>query len=84
MNNTNSLVDIKTFNHSIGKKLRIARLQANLSQEELGEKANLHRTFIGMVERGERNISIYALYKILSAMNISMDKFFAEKDNFFL
>lgn len=76
--------EVKKFSKDIGKKLRLARHQANLSQEELAEKANVHRTFIGMVERGERNISVYALYKILSAMNISMDKFFAEKDNFFL
>lgn len=75
--------DIKlfAFSKNIGKKVRLARTQANLSQEELAEKAGVHRTFIGMVERGERNISVYALYKILFAMNISMDKFFAEKDN---
>ena len=75
---------MEEFSKNIGKKVRLARTQANLSQEELAEKASVHRTFIGMVERGERNISVYALYKILSAMNISMDKFFAEKDNFFL
>lgn len=56
----------------IGKNIRTLRLSKRLSQEKLGEVAGLHRTFIGAIERGERNISIVTLHKIASALDTSV------------
>lgn len=56
----------------IGKNIRTLRLSKGLSQEKLGEVAGLHRTFIGAIERGERNISIVTLHKIASALDTSV------------
>lgn len=48
----------KNPKQAIGNNIRKFRLSANWSQEELADKAGLHRTYVGAVERGERNIGI--------------------------
>lgn len=62
------------FLTQLGLTIREKRLQKSLSQEELATKANLHRTYIGMVERGERNITVINLLKICQALDISMSE----------
>lgn len=54
----------------IGNNIRNRRKEKGFSQEELAEKASLHRTYIGSVERGERNISIENIVSIARALNI--------------
>lgn len=57
---------------AFGKKVREVRLLKKLSQEGLAEKANVHRTYIGMVERGEKNISLKNIQKIANALEIKI------------
>lgn len=54
-------IDDKKFLRQLGERLREQRLARGLTQEELGQKCQLHRTFVGSVERGERNLSILNL-----------------------
>lgn len=62
--------DSQTLRQVVAKNIRRERARANLSQEGLAHKAEVHRTYIGAVERGEKNISIDSLEKIASALNI--------------
>jgi transcriptional regulator with XRE-family HTH domain len=55
-----------------GKNVRKFRLSQGLSQDALAEKAGLHRTYIGAVERGERNITLINAEKIANALGINL------------
>jgi transcriptional regulator with XRE-family HTH domain len=55
-----------------GEKVREYRKKRGLSQEELAHKANLHRTYIGMIERAEKNITLINIDKIANALEINM------------
>lgn len=63
-----------------GNKVRKERFKQGLSQEELAEKANVHRTYIGMIERAEKNITLENIEKIAIALNIEISKFFEDKN----
>lgn len=60
----------QTIVKKFSRKLREERLQRNLSQETLAQKAKLSRNFVGMLERGERNVTISALEDISRALNM--------------
>ena len=60
----------------IGNRLRSYRKAQNLSQEELAEKADLHHTYIGQVERGEKNVTVGSLEKICMALHVSFSELF--------
>jgi DNA-binding XRE family transcriptional regulator len=53
-----------------GRRVRLLRSSLRISQEELAERAGLHRTFIGAIERGETNISLRNIVKIARALNV--------------
>ncbi|SHJ16570.1 DNA-binding transcriptional regulator, XRE-family HTH domain [Cruoricaptor ignavus] len=60
-----------------GSRVRELRKTEGLSQEDLADKADLHRTYIGMIERGEKNITLQNIYRIAQALNIDIMKLFA-------
>ncbi|PIS14557.1 XRE family transcriptional regulator [Candidatus Shapirobacteria bacterium CG09_land_8_20_14_0_10_39_12] len=53
-----------------GKQLQKVRKSKGISQEELAARLSMHRTYIGMVERGERNPTIRTLYKVAKALKV--------------
>ena len=54
----------------IGEAIRRYRNQADLTQEELAEKADLHPVYVGELERGEQTVSVYALMKLAKALGV--------------
>ena len=58
----------KNARQIFGINLRRYREELRLSQEDLAEKADLHRTYIGSVERGERNVSIDNMERLANAV----------------
>jgi transcriptional regulator with XRE-family HTH domain len=54
-----------------GEEVRILRRKLGLSQEALAEVCELHRTYIGSVERGERNVSLRNIAKIARALDVT-------------
>lgn len=59
-----------------GAKVRYFRKEKGLSQEELSFKADLHRTYIGMIERAEKNITLVNIEKIASALEVDIKELF--------
>ncbi|NPV43221.1 MAG: helix-turn-helix transcriptional regulator [Firmicutes bacterium] len=57
----------------IGNRIRQLRIKSGLTQEQLGEKSNLHYSYIGQVERGDKVPSLKTLKKITKALNTSLD-----------
>lgn len=55
----------------VGKTIRQLREAIGISQEELAYRAGLHRTYIGGVERGERNLGVENLIRIARALEVS-------------
>lgn len=63
-----------------GGRLRAIRNQKGLSQEALAFACNLDRTYIGGVERGERNISLINIYKISEALGVDPKELFRHRE----
>lgn len=63
---------LKTF----GDRIKAVRIKRGLSQEVLAEKSGLHRTYVGSVERGERNISIKNIHRLAKALKMSLEELF--------
>ena len=57
-----------------GNKVREQRLLLGLSQEELAGRAGVHRTYVGMIERAEKNITLTNVEKIAKALKLSIDE----------
>ena len=64
----------KTILKTFGEKIKMERLKQGLSQEELAHRAGVHRTYIGLVERAEKNITLINIEKISNALGFSISK----------
>jgi transcriptional regulator with XRE-family HTH domain len=61
-----------------GQKVRSERERKGLSQEELASRAGVHRTYVGMIERAEKNITLANIEKICKALGLSIRDFFKD------
>jgi transcriptional regulator with XRE-family HTH domain len=57
-------------NQLFGERVRGFRARIGLTQEQLGRAAGMHRTYIGGVERGERNVSLHNILKLATALRV--------------
>lgn len=64
--------DLKRF----GQRVRELRQASGLSQEALAERSGLHRTYVGGIERGERNVGVLNILKLSRALRIRPSDFF--------
>ncbi|HQZ83348.1 MAG TPA: helix-turn-helix transcriptional regulator [Pyrinomonadaceae bacterium] len=66
---------------AFGKRIRNLRTERSLSQEKLAELTGFHRTYIGMVERGERNLSLSNIAVFAEIFELSLSDLFDLNDN---
>ena len=76
MHNDKLLLMNPELSKNFGARVRTLRNALGLSQEKLAEKAGVHRTYIGMIERGEKNITLSNIEKIACALGVSADTLF--------
>jgi len=68
---------MKTIEKQFGKRIRELRLARGLSQEKLAFKSGMHRTYLGSIERGERNPSLKNIAAIAEALGVSLSQLFS-------
>jgi transcriptional regulator with XRE-family HTH domain len=66
----------KTIQQKFGNRVRKLRKNKGWSQEEFADECGLHRTYIGAIERGERNVSLNNIHAIATALNIPVKELF--------
>ncbi len=64
----------KHYLATLGKNVRATRLARGFSQEQLAERSGLHRTYIGGIERGERNVSLLNLVRLAQALEVDISQ----------
>lgn len=72
-------LDEINFLRKLGQRIRTIREDRKLTQQQLAEQSGLHRTFIGAVERGERNLSLLNLRVISKALRVPLGELLAAK-----
>ena len=71
-------IEERRFPGQVGDRVRERRTARRLTQAQLGEACGLHRTFIGSVERGERNVSLLNLRVIARALRVPVTELLAD------
>lgn len=72
---------MRDLSKQIGQRIRNYRAALGFSQEKLAELAGCHPTYIGQIERGEKNATLESIEKIASALNISLSTLFEKLQN---
>jgi transcriptional regulator with XRE-family HTH domain len=75
------VTDPDAYQRLFGETVRALREGQGLSQEELGRRSGLHRTYIGSVERGERNASLRAIAQLAEGLGLPAADLFARVDH---
>lgn len=70
----------KALLKAFGERVRYYRLQRSWSQEDLAEHTGLHRTYIGSVERGERNVSLINIALLANMLQVPLAQLLGEAD----
>lgn len=74
--NVDHLVMAKNICKRFGQRIKKLRLEKGWSQEKMAEVADFHRTYIGMVERGERNPSLKSIERFAKAFDVTIKELF--------
>jgi transcriptional regulator with XRE-family HTH domain len=67
---------VKGLPAAVGQRVRELRVALQISQEELAARAGLHRNYVGSIERGERDVGIVAIDRLVAALGVSLAEFF--------
>lgn len=73
-------MDKNPYTIAFGKRVRAIRKQKGISQEQLAHLAQIDRSYMGKIERGEFNLTITKIYQISEALNIHVIELFKDKD----
>lgn len=72
----------RTFRAAFGQAVRFRRNTLGISQDEFAHNVGLHRTYVGSIERGERNVSIDNMTAIADALGVSLSQLVNEAEAF--
>lgn len=70
----NNKIGKQKISIAFGNRVKGERIKLGISQEELAARARLHRTYIGMIERGEKNITLINIEKIARALGLTISE----------
>lgn len=70
--------DVRRLVEGFGDRVRMLRLAQRLSQEQLAERADLHRSYVGQLERAERTVGIATVFRIADALGVTPGELFDE------
>jgi transcriptional regulator with XRE-family HTH domain len=71
---------VAEYARAVGEAIRSIREQQGLSQEELAHRSGVHRTYVGGIERGERNPTVESLKKIADGLGVEPEDILARAD----
>ncbi len=67
---------------AFGQAVRQHRLRLSLSQEELAERSDLHRTYVSSMENGQRNVGLVNVYRIAKALELTVSELLATAETY--